>query len=54
MNPDELPAEFFADESHYPTCPVQEDSNAVCDCDEETNKIRADLKAARYELERGN
>ena len=52
-HPDDLPEDFFA-EDHYPTCPVQDDESAVCDCDEETRRIRDDFKAARYELDRGN
>ena len=47
-------------DEHYPSCPIlaDEDPNSdvtpVCNCDEETAKIRADFKEARYQLERGN
>lgn len=41
-------------DDHYPTCPVQapEAEDSVCNCDEETARIRADFAEARYEMER--
>jgi hypothetical protein len=53
LNLDRYLPEPDADD-HYPTCPVfaPEAEDSVCDCDEETQKIRADFAEARYDLGR--
>ena len=48
------PDSFYSDPRHYAFCSNQGGELPCDECNDITDEIRADFKAARYELERGN